>query len=142
MQNERCFDIATSGKDQLFIRLVSEPGDIYSSMNLFFREHAQTLRSLKSQKSTRALIDITLLDSISVAVLYAPQMISHFIKMTPLSNQKLIACAVCVSSKTVADFIQTCINTNPGEVPTFVSASMVDCKKFLKQYVPPIISTD
>ncbi len=135
MQNKSCFEIVVKEQKRMLIRLLGAPDDISTSMNAFFKDHEQALKSITSPKSMRVLIDIrALCCTIPVVLFHSPNMIAHFLRMTPISNEKLQACAVCVGNQNIADLIQKIVDQHPGEVPTLVSANFDDCKNFLRPY--------
>ncbi len=134
MATKNCFDIK-SALDKMCIRLMDTPDDISVSMDTFFVEHEAELKAIQTPQSVRALIDIRVLCSPYVVVLHSPRMIAHFLRMTPLSNEKLRACAVCVGNHAVAICIQKLIDANPGKVPTFVSADFKECQDYLRSFL-------
>lgn len=130
---DKVFDVKVE-EDKMIIRALNIPLNIKQALELFFKKHVKLLTKIQEPKSIRLYFDLEHVPY-SVSLLpFLPMIIEHFKNTQSLSDSKLKACAVKVSSLVVANVIQQAIDANPGQVPTKVSTDVNECKHFLRQY--------
>lgn len=132
--SHKVFDIDTREGYKLVIKVLEEPNgaECEHHLDTFFKKHTKFLSKVKDPKSVLCYFDIRVLTMSLQTMSYIPRMVTHFSStVKKLSDQKLKACSVCVSSETVASAVQKYVEMFPGEVPTFVSTDETLCKQFL-----------
>ncbi len=119
--------------ERLMIRFLKSPTE-KSQLLEFFDLHEGKLQEIKTQNKTRFYIDLSALTFNPQFLIHIPVIVSHFLKLQPVSEVKLRACSVYVSTTYIASIIQPLIDAHPGTIPTFVSADENLCKQFLRQF--------
>jgi hypothetical protein len=99
----------------------------------FFLKYEQIV---KQNKDIVVFLDGRTLDMSINTLSFVTEMIAFFVRIAPISEQNVLALAICVSNKSIAAIIQkgSDAHVSPTKVPLCVHVDMKKCKQFLTTY--------
>lgn len=130
-------------ENKLVIKVLQNPNTASEAehcMKRFFVKHEKLLKQIEKDHTGLCFFDIRILELSACTTMLLSDMVKHFVNMKDLSERKLRACSVCVSSDFIAAMVQGYIDLNPGKIPTFVNTSPERCQGYLRQFssAPPL----